>query len=550
MGLSFAIIFLTTVILGSYVGIKYSRSRNKKLFFNNGAYKAFIYSLIIIIGGGLVIYLISPEQSVKLKYIKFHSDFITDKITSTEGILYYWYKSISIFSELNVFGLLAAIFITAIWFYFIKNLDFFNREKTTFTILTFVLGTLFTFLTFPFSDFIHHIFSIEYTDNRFYNLFVYSFLGIGVVEELIKIIPVLIILFYTKEIDEPIDLIYYASISALGFAFIENLLYFRDVSGSIVVGRALTSAVGHMVDSSIIAYGIILFKFRKESVFTVVQLFMLGAFAHGLYDFLIFEELTFLFFAFFAFFIQSWAIIINNAINNSKYFDYSIHYKHDAVRFKIALLLSILMIFSLLLNGFIVGRDQAFKVFLGSLGWSSLLILFYVGFASSFDLFKGHWRPIKFTLLSPNSNAMPGVRILGLFTGLFTENTIVPLNHVGKKIKIHSPRYNKRLLQIFRRGEGKIVSRHELISKKRTDREWFLIKLNNSLDVSKEFNSEFIMIKLQSKYMSLVHDKHIRCFLKLIPKGVNPATEKNRSEYISFGYIIINGFDYEFKSSK
>ena len=47
----------------------------------------------------------------------------------------------------------------------------------------------------------------------------------GLSEEIIKIIPVLIILKTTKFINEPIDYIIYSSISALGFAFIENIQY-------------------------------------------------------------------------------------------------------------------------------------------------------------------------------------------------------------------------------------------------------------------------------------------------------------------------------------
>ncbi|SMG51748.1 Membrane proteinase PrsW, cleaves anti-sigma factor RsiW, M82 family [Marivirga sericea] len=539
-------VFWIFFFLASFVGMKYSRSRNKKLFFQNGAYKAFVVSTLIMIVG-VLLYFILPATAVDLSSFKLHSDEISIALSKASGFSRYWLKSLSIFTELNILGLISAILVTGIWWFYLRNLDFYNREKLEFSILGFVLGAFITFFTFPLSDFVTSTFSIEYSTNTFYNLFVYSFLGIGLVEELIKLIPVLIILKFTKEIDEPIDLIYYASISALGFAFIENLLYFRDISGSLVIGRALTSSVGHMIDSSIVVYGIILYKFRKEGFSIIPYYFLLGAFAHALYDYFLFEDLIFFFFASFAFFIQAWAIMINNAINNSKYFDYSVHYRHDLVRFRLALLLSLLMITSFVLNAFLVGREEALFAFMGSLLWCSLLIVFYVSYASSFDLFKGFWRPIKISFRSPSNQSLPGTRGLSTLTAIFTENTIIPQNHVGKKIKLHCPRFNKYLQDIFHIGEGKIKERIKLVSDRGVDPDWFVVKLDTPLSVTDDYNNSAILIKVQSKYLSLVHDKHIRCFLKLIPTEVNPLQEERSSEYISYGAIMINGHDYQYK---
>ncbi len=245
----FTFAFWIVAIIASYIGIKYSQSRNKKLFFKNGAYKAFIASLLILIAGGVLFYFILPEQAIDLDFLKLHSEDTLNELSQATGFRKYWLQVVSIFTELHFLGLISAFLITLIWLFYLRQLDFYNREKVGFTLLAFLLGAFITFFTFPLSDFVTDTFSIEFSTSTFYNLFVYSFLGIGVVEELIKLMPVLIILKLTKEIDEPIDMIYYASISALGFAFIENLLYFRNISGSIVIGRALTSSVGHMIDA-------------------------------------------------------------------------------------------------------------------------------------------------------------------------------------------------------------------------------------------------------------------------------------------------------------
>lgn len=540
------IIFWILAIPGFYIGIKYSQSRNKKLFFKTGAYKAFLVSLSIVLVGGLM-YFVLPQEPIELGFLKLHSETITDEVSQSTGASRYLLKSLEVFTEMNLIGFVSAIMVTGIWLFYIRHLDFFNKEKLKFTVLGFGLGALATFFTFPLSDFITTIFSIEYSSNTFYNLFVYSFLGIGIVEELIKIVPVLIILVFTKEIDEPIDLIYYASISALGFAFIENLLYFREISGSVVIGRALTSAVGHMIDASIVIYGIIIWKFRRKNFSVVIYYFLLGAFAHALYDYFLFEELLLFFYAAFAFFIQCWAIMINNAINNSKYFDYSIDYKHDLVKYRLAILLTSLLVVSFLLNGLTQGRINASYSYLNSMVWSGLLIMFYVGYASSFDLFKGYWRPVKFRFSSPSTEAMPGMRGYSSLTSIFTENMIVPLNHVGKRIKLHSPPHNQHLCEIFHIVEGRIDTRIELVSEKGKDPEWFVVKLDTPLNVNSSFKSSEILIKIRNKHSSLVHDEHIKCWLKLVPEGVDPYNEKDSSRYTSYGFIMINGEDYVYR---
>lgn len=542
-------IFWVLFVLAVYIGTKYKQSRNRHLFFKQGSYKAFIYSVIGFIGIGLLISIILPNDPIDLSFLKMHSDWVESHLNDESLMSKYFFQSISVFSELNLLGLVSATLILLIWMYYIRGLDFFNKEKLKPTLMILGLGMAFTFLTFPISEFVHTVFDIKYSNNTFYNLFVYSFLGIGIVEEFVKLIPVLLILKFSNEIDEPIDLIYYASISALGFAYIENLIYFRDLSGSIIIGRALTSAVGHMIDSSIVVYGIILYRYNAErkKISVILYYFLLGAFVHALYDYFLFEDLTLFFLFTFAFFIQSWTIMINNAINNSKYFTYDVIYKNDEVKFRLAIYFIGLILLSFVFNIFLVGKVEALDLYFSALFWGGLLIIFYVSSLSSFDLFQGHWRPIKFNFTSPSHNAFPGMRGLSTLTPLWTENTIVPMNHVGKEIKLHSPTYNRYLCEIFHISKGWVQDRIKLKYENGwTDIDWLLVKLETPLYVNEEYENDHILIKIRSKYQSLIHDEHIKCWLKLIPKGTNPKIESSSSSYTSYGFIMINGGDYEY----
>ena len=151
----------------------------------------------------------------------------------------------------------------------------------------------------------------------------YCVFGIGVIEEFVKFVPFLIILKFTKIINEPIDYIMYASLSALGFAFVENFNYFDDGSINIIHSRALTASIAHMVFSSLVVYGLILAKFRyKKNTFLLGLLFFfIAAFAHGFYDFWLLNEYVagFSIFTFLCLLtgILVYASLTNNALNHS-----------------------------------------------------------------------------------------------------------------------------------------------------------------------------------------------------------------------------------------
>ncbi|UII19342.1 PrsW family intramembrane metalloprotease [Fulvivirga ligni] len=481
-----------------------------------------------------------PEKGIDIPFLQFHSETVKSKLSST-GFEKYLFIVLSIFTEMNVVGLLYGLAILLIWFYYVKSLDFFNREKLSFTLSGLGLGMLFTFFTFPLSDLVNSQLNIQWSENEFYNLFVYSTIGIGLVEELIKLVPVLIIFWFSEEIDEPIDFIYYGCLSALGFAFIENLLYLRELGNYLSIGRGLLSVVGHMADTTFVVYGLILYKYKhqKKDAFLIFLFLMIGAFIHGLYDFILFNNHIWLFIFFFPFMIQAWAVLINNAINNSKYFDYKVQFKYNDIKFRIPIFITLLLLFNFVVNAILFGKLNALEGVLGSLTLASVIIIFYSTTVSSYDLHKGYWRPI-FT--SSFFTEYP--------LQIFRDNIIIPHNHIDKKIVLHCPPYNHNLAEIFTHGTGTIIERHTLINqKKKNDPYWFKVKLDQQLNVVSDFESEYIFIKILDSQASFIHDEHIRCALKLIPSHLNPEQEMFTTSYLSYGNIIINGEDYELKFS-
>ena len=76
------------------------------------------------------------------------------------------------------------------------------------------------------------------------------------------------------------------------------------------------------------------------------------------------------------------------------------------------------------------------------------------------------------------------------------------------------------------------------------DADWFLVQLHSNLDINNEYENNKILIKLNDKGSSLVHDTHIECTLRLIPTGHHLGSVTLMSSYPWFGAIGINGEDY------
>ncbi|MDX1406250.1 MAG: PrsW family intramembrane metalloprotease [Woeseiaceae bacterium] len=119
-------------------------------------------------------------------------------------------------------------------------------------------------------------------------LFLYAVSVIGVIEELAKLVPFLLVVVHFKEFDEPVDGIIYASFIALGFATLENLEYVQFLSGVEAVARGFAGPVVHIVFASIWGYYIgTAWLCRRALLRTVLGALAVTAMLHGVYDFLV-----------------------------------------------------------------------------------------------------------------------------------------------------------------------------------------------------------------------------------------------------------------------
>jgi RsiW-degrading membrane proteinase PrsW (M82 family) len=297
-----------------------------------------------------------------------------------------------------------SVFIAWIWVDYFRLIDIYERESPVYFIITFLLGgasvliVLFTEQLLSSSPFV--------INGTFINDFLYCVFRIGAVEEFAKFIPFLIVLLlFRKQINEPVDYFVYLAISALGFSAIENILYFDNHGPQLIISRSILSTLGHVFDTSLIACGFILYKYKthRYPLFTLLGFFLLASLAHGFYDFwLIFEgtkEGGFLITILYFFFtISIFATILNNALNNSNFFSYKkvVDSKKvgDRLLFYYALVFGIQTIMVTIQKG----AGFAFTGFLGSLFTTGFIVIIAVIRLSRFKLIKDRWNRIKIEL--------------------------------------------------------------------------------------------------------------------------------------------------------
>ncbi|MFT6715904.1 MAG: RsiW-degrading membrane proteinase PrsW (M82 family) [Saprospiraceae bacterium] len=226
-----------------------------------------------------------------------------------------------IYSGSNFLLILVSFIVVLVWVMYLKGLKFFAKIKWKYLVLTFLLSLLFSEITLVLYDLWSWLGIDESGD--FINDLMYYVIGVGLIEETVKLTPVLLVmLFLKKAIKEPIDYIILASVSALGFAFGENILYYNHNFESID-SRAMSSTLIHMALTSIAVYGYVIHVLRKKSFFYFLFTFAIAVVIHGLYDVFLGENMSMMCLISLTLLLLgavAWVKITNNVINFSPYF--------------------------------------------------------------------------------------------------------------------------------------------------------------------------------------------------------------------------------------
>jgi len=169
--------------------------------------------------------------------------------------------------------------------FFIYMRDKFDREPLKLLLLSFALGAASIIPAIITEVLLGKVPVIED------NLFLKTFVGIGLAEEGWKLFFILIIPYRRLAFNEPFDGIVYSMMVSMGFATFENILYVVQGGFGVALMRMFTAVPAHATFAVIMGYFLGLAKFSKGPATGYVLLSLLAATVfHGAYDYCLFER--------------------------------------------------------------------------------------------------------------------------------------------------------------------------------------------------------------------------------------------------------------------
>lgn len=160
------------------------------------------------------------------------------------------------FSDPKILGLafVGGIIPSLLWLWFWVREEENKPEPKALLTIVFIMGMLAVVCVLPLQKFIH-----AYVDSHTWRLISWA-----TIEEIMKYFAVMIILFKTNQIDEPIDWPIYMITAALGFAALENAMFLikplslGETTVSLLTGqlRFLGSTLLHTISSGILGIGL------------------------------------------------------------------------------------------------------------------------------------------------------------------------------------------------------------------------------------------------------------------------------------------------------
>jgi RsiW-degrading membrane proteinase PrsW (M82 family) len=339
---------------------------------------------------------------------KFIPAYLKRHLYFQNGDFYLYLKESMRFEHIQFPGLISAFLISLVWFLYLRRLDIFEPEKIRHLLMVLAGGMLFSMFCSVLYDTFEYRFGFGLNGNRLNDL-LFCIFGIGLIEETVKIVPFLIFLKFSDEVNESVDYIIYASISALGFAFMENLLYFQDLGLSNISGRAFSAVLLHMTLTSIVAYGLFYSRYTKKkndrSYFLIS--FSLACVIHGIYDYWLlcrswpafFPVLSFVILVFC---VQKYGVMINNALNQS---EFNTKRNLPLLRLTEYLVysLSAIIVMQYIVIALVFHTSVANMVFLQTIVSSYILLFIILRTLGSYRIVKSAWRPF-FKKKSPKTN--------------------------------------------------------------------------------------------------------------------------------------------------
>ncbi len=299
----------------------------------------------------------------------------------------------------NAVGFAGAFLVLSVWVYFLHRLDPFEPEKSKWVLTALGLGMLTPFPAMILYDLLETFGGLTMGVSAGRDL-LYCIVGIGLIEESVKLIPVLFMIRFTREVNESIDYIVYASLGAIGFSFVENLLYFNDASLFVIKERGMICSVGHMFYTSLILYGVVLARYGRRGTAggNLLLCFVLACAFLGIYDFFLLSQLIwpgaqFISVGLAMLMAVLYVRILNNSLNQSEYFDIAKAGNFVRLRQAMGAALAGIVMFEYVGTSLRYGPTLTYERFVHVIVFTWFLVLFFASTLGTYTVRAGYWLP-------------------------------------------------------------------------------------------------------------------------------------------------------------
>ena len=196
------------------------------------------------------------------------------------------------------FILLPALLPVFIILRYVYVLDRNEREPLGFVLKVVILGAVFSIPCAGVERFMISIISSFYDPATIDFAWMENTIGVALVEEFSKWLVLMLFVWKNKNFDYRYDGIVYAVSASLGFAALENVLYILSYGTGVSIGRAIFAIPGHATFGVFMGYWLSRAKTfwldGKKIRMKICKLFSLGVpvLIHGIYDFLLSEQVS------------------------------------------------------------------------------------------------------------------------------------------------------------------------------------------------------------------------------------------------------------------
>lgn len=412
------------------------------------------------------------------------------------------------------------------WYRYLTWIDSFERERLRWEVLVFLLACT-TTLAVPEGYRWLEVRGFSLTGEA-WNDWWYCVFAIGGLEELAKLLPWLFIRAATRQVNEPFDLLLYASISALGFAFLENIQYLRMSELQAVMGRALMSSVAHMLFASVVAYGVAigLYRGRRWMGLRTIGYLLIACVAHGFYDFWLLDParprlLTVLFFLAS---LQIWVVMKNNLVNISPHFNHSTRPASTMFRYRI--INGLLFVLATAYVGAFLyqGRATAHALLTANANLMAALLMITA---------------INFGSLAPIPGYIEPLRVPFNFFRWFVPRVEWEIDLTGVRVELrpHSrlplgKRWSGLMAELPVQGT---VIRRTVVDE---DTDWYLLRPDRPIGVG-DVVHELLLLQVHEDHDTLYKDRYVLVHVAAPPQGAGTARGQwSRGELAFLGHPL------------